>query len=159
MSRGRFGLLLGLAALVVGVAAFAAALAILDDGGADDPPGRATDGEASDTTAATDPDDDEGGEDGAVVTGDLPSPSFIVIVRSEASEDAAASVAADIADDGHDTGVLRSDDYPSLNPGFWVSYAGPYDGSDEATAAVATLAEDGWPNAYVRCAGTTADCS
>ena len=81
-----------------------------------------------------------------------------MIVRSEASEDAAASVAADIADDGHETGVLRSDDYPSLNPGFWVAYAGPYEDQATAAAAVAPLATDGWPNAYVRCAGTTADC-
>ena len=27
----------------------------------------------------------------------------------------------ELTEGGFDTGVLRSDDYPSLNPGFWVA--------------------------------------
>ena len=153
MSRARFNLLLVLLALVVASGSFVAANAAFDGEAADPPPDRSS-GDASapgtsSTSSSTPP----------VATGDLPSPSWILVVSSDASDEAgAAAVAAGIAAQGHPSGVLRSDDYPSLNPGFWVAYAGPYDGRGAAEAALAEVGADGFTSSYVRCAGTVADC-
>jgi hypothetical protein len=158
MSRSRFGLLLGLVALVVASGSFAVAMAALDDGKPDPPPSGGTDtGDApgsdpvvtdTSTTATT----------LAVVTGDLDTPTWIVVVSSEADEAGATVLAQRVAADGHPAGVLRSDDYPSLNKGFWVAYAGPYPDRSSATAAVSALEAAGYSGTYVRCAGTKKDC-
>ena len=54
--------------------------------------------------------------------------------------------------------MLHSDDYSSLNPGFWVAYVGPFDDVGGATAAVGELAGAGYTGAYPRCIGTDAEC-
>jgi hypothetical protein len=161
MSRSRFGLLLGLVALVVASGSFAVAMAALDDGKPDAPPSGGTDtGDApgsdpvvtdtstTSTTATT----------LEVVTGDLDTPTWIVVVSSEADEAGATVLAQRVAADGHPAGVLRSNDYPSLNKGFWVAYAGPYPDRSSATAAVSALESAGYGGTYVRCAGTKKDC-
>jgi hypothetical protein len=47
-------------------------------------------------------------------------------------------------------GVLNSDDYFTLNPGYWVLYMGPYDTKSQAQAAVSTAVSKGYSDAYVR---------
>ncbi len=47
-------------------------------------------------------------------------------------------------------GVLNSDDYFTLNPGYWVLYMGPYDTKSQAQAAVSTAVSHGYTDAYVR---------
>lgn len=47
-------------------------------------------------------------------------------------------------------GVLNSDDYFTLNPGYWVLYLGPYDTKSEAQAAQADARAAGYSDAYVR---------
>ena len=47
-------------------------------------------------------------------------------------------------------GVLNSDDYFTLNPGYWVLYLGPYDTKSEAQAAQAEARAAGYSDAYVR---------
>jgi hypothetical protein len=47
-------------------------------------------------------------------------------------------------------GVLNSDDYFTLNPGYWVLYMGPYNSKSAAQAAVPTAVSHGYPDAYVR---------
>ncbi|MGV3758381.1 MAG: hypothetical protein ACO1PW_02405 [Actinomycetota bacterium] len=163
MSGTRFGLLLGLAAVVVAAAAFLVGLRVLEDDGPDRPPSGAT---SEDETADDGPATDAGSDDSAsstteaptVTDGALPSPSWVLVISSEGDGDRARAVAEDVAARGHPSGFLRSDDYPSLNPGFWVAYAGPYPDSAAAAAAEPTFEADGWAAAYVRCVGTTEDC-
>ena len=47
-------------------------------------------------------------------------------MRSQADEAGARATAAQLDEAGFTSGVLHSDDYSSLNPGFWVAYVGPY---------------------------------
>lgn len=80
---------------------------------------------------------------------------FAVIL---ASKDAAAFTEADarsIADQATTAGVelvgvLDSSSYPSLNPGYWAVFSGPYTTLDEAKAAVTTIQPLGYPEAYAR---------
>lgn len=47
-------------------------------------------------------------------------------------------------------GVLNSDDYFTLNPGYWVLFLGAYDTKSEAQAAQAEARAAGYSDAYVR---------
>jgi hypothetical protein len=65
----------------------------------------------------------------------------------------------ELTEGGYDAGVLQSDDYSSLEPGFWVAYVGPFPDAAAAQAAVDQLATDGYDAAYVRCVGTAEECA
>jgi hypothetical protein len=152
VSQARFVLLLGIVAVLVAGGSFVAATAVLDDGKADPPPspdgGDTSDPEVPPSSTTTAP----------VATGELASPTWIVVITSEGDEAAATASAQRAADAGYPTGVLRSDDYPSLRPGFWVAYAGPYSDQAAAEAGSAELAADGFANTYRRCVGEQSDC-
>lgn len=153
MRSPRFALLLGLLAVLVAGSSFAVALSVLDDGEPDPPPpgddaGDPLGDEGSASTSTTT----------AVATGELPTPTWIVVIASEADEAGARVLADRVAEGGRPAGVLRSDDYPSLNPGFWVAYTGPYPERGAAEAAVASLEADGVGGTYARCAGTRQEC-
>jgi hypothetical protein len=47
-------------------------------------------------------------------------------------------------------GVLDSSQFPSLNPGYWAVYSGPYTTRAEAVDAAATIRTQGYPEAYAR---------
>jgi hypothetical protein len=47
-------------------------------------------------------------------------------------------------------GVLLSDNYTSLRPGYWVLYEGPLGSREQAIAAALSLRNHGWPGAYPR---------
>jgi hypothetical protein len=47
-------------------------------------------------------------------------------------------------------GVLNSDDFFTLNPGYWVLYMGPYTSQAAAQAAVPIAVSKGYTDAYVR---------
>lgn len=164
MSGTRFGVLLGLAAAAVAAGAFLIGLQVLDDDGPDRPPtgSQAPDGQAAEPSTDEDAADESTATSadapGEVTAGDLPSPSWVLVISSEGGEDRARTVAEEVAAAGHPAGFLHSDDYESLNPGFWVAYAGPYPDPAAATAAEAEVEADGWTAAYVRCVGSTADC-
>lgn len=56
---------------------------------------------------------------------------FVSVIVSATSEAGATAALADLEDRfGGEFGILRSDEFKSLNPGYWVVYAGPF-----ATAA------------------------
>lgn len=81
----------------------------------------------------------------------LPFESWTAILASlpvaENSAAQAYTVAEKMAVPG--AGVLLSDDYPSLSPGFWVVYTAPYEYSWEAVAAcerVVDVAPDCYPS-------------
>ncbi len=152
MTRTRFGLLLALLALAVAAASFATGLVILDDDEPDPPPA------AVDSGDSLAPDADPG----TSTTGAPDAPSsgqWIVVIASEEDEAKAAASAAKVTAAGHPADVLRSDDYPSLNPGFWVAFAGPYPDRPAAEAAVGDLEADGISGTYARCAGPEDACA
>lgn len=154
MSGGRFGLLAGALGLAVAAASFFAGLAVLDDGQPDPPP---RGGDPSGTTVA--PIDTASTTTTTAAEATLVSPAWVAIVASAATEVEAQQAAAVVAAKRYPSGVLRSDDYPSLKAGLWVAYAGPYPDRATAEAAVGALADDGVDGAYARCAGTVADCN
>ncbi len=75
-----------------------------------------------------------------------------------ASKDAASFTEADaqaIADQAAAAGVpmvgvLDSSLFPSLNPGYWAVFSGPYTTKDEAALAATTIQGQGYPDAYAR---------
>ncbi len=87
---------------------------------------------------------------GAPPTRPLPFDSWTAVLASlpvaENTAEQARTVAEKLGVPA--AGVLLSDDYPSLNPGFWVIYTRPYEFSWEAAAAcgeVANLVSDCYP--------------
>jgi sporulation related protein len=62
---------------------------------------------------------------------------WTVVLASKSSESEANQAARRFSADGiTDVGVLRSDDYQSLNPGYWVVFSGQYDSQAEANDAL-----------------------
>lgn len=160
MKQSRFALLVTLLAMAVAAVSFATGLRVLDDGAPDQPPssgspdatGTPLPGVAASSTTSTSV---------AVTTppGELETPAWVTIIASEGSREMAEDAAAPVAAKGYPTGVLHSDDYPSLKPGLWVAYAGPYPDARAAEAAIDALAADGFSGAYVRCVGSKQACS
>jgi hypothetical protein len=66
--------------------------------------------------------------------------------RSEADAIAQRATAAGLPG----VGVLRSNDYSSLRPGWWAVYSGVYDSESEARAALPRAQSSGFPSAYPR---------
>jgi hypothetical protein len=80
---------------------------------------------------------------------------FAVILSSDDTEKFTfASITAKkrqaIAKGFSNAGVLNSDDYFTLNPGYWVLYLGPYSSKAAAQAAAVRARAAGYPDAYVR---------
>ncbi len=143
MSRGRFGLLLALLALVVAVASFTVALALLDDDG------EVEAGPSSTTTTSSSTTVPEG----------LTTPAFVVVVSSEAEEGPAQLLRDELTESGFDAGVLSSADYASLEPGFFVAYVGPFADVATAEGAKADLVAAGYTASYTRCVGSDEECA
>jgi hypothetical protein len=62
---------------------------------------------------------------------------WTVVLASDPSESEANDAAEQFSSDGiADVGVLRSDDFSSLKPGFWVVYSGEYDSQSAASDAL-----------------------
>ena len=84
----------------------------------------------------------------------LPFDSWTTVLASlpvgDYSAGDASAVAAELGIAG--VGVLLSDDYPSLNPGFWVVYTRPYEFSWEAVEACGEIG-DAVPDCYARYLG------
>ena len=61
---------------------------------------------------------------------------FISVITSAISEKAAETARADLEIRfGLEFGIIRSDDFRSLNPGYWVVYAGPFATAEESQHA------------------------
>lgn len=159
MNRARFGLLLAVLGLAVATGSFAAAWAVLDDGQPDRPPRAGDSGDAlgSDPVVTPTPTSTSTTLVPAA-PGDLTTPAWVAVVASEGDEAAATVIAEAISAAAFPSGVLHSDDYPSLTDGFWVAYAGPYPDRAAAEAAAEALATEGFDGAYARCAGTRQEC-
>lgn len=75
-----------------------------------------------------------------------------MVLASEASKGLAESAvekAKRIASHGLNIGVLHSNDYASLRPGYWVAFAGQFDSVDEAQQA-ADRYRSQFPTSYQR---------
>lgn len=144
MTNRRFWLLLGLLFLVVAGATFLAVTLILESDD-DDPAAATTTTTVGITTTTT--------------TGELTTPTFVAVVVSERDEASARATADELTEGGFDSGVIHSDDYGSLNPGFWVAYVGPFDDVAGANGAVTELESAGYTASYARCLGTDEECS
>ena len=71
--------------------------------------------------------------------------------QSEFQETDAQAIADQAATAGVPmTGVLDSSLFPTLNPGYWAVFSGPYATKDEAQAAATTIQGQGYPDAYAR---------
>jgi len=145
MSKGRFGLLLGSLFAVLAAASFVVVLGVLESDGDETTTTTSTSTTFSITTTTT--------------GGGLTTPTFVAIVVSETDEATARAMGDELTEAGFDNGVLRSDDHTSLEPGFWVSYVGPFDDVAGAQAAVGELQAAGYTAAYARCVGTAEECS
>ena len=75
--------------------------------------------------------------------------AWTVILESATSESAADAKANELSSDGTSVGVLHSDDFSSLNPGYWVVFSGQYDSQSAAQAALPSL-QAKVSEAYVR---------
>jgi hypothetical protein len=144
VTRGRFGLLLGVMFAGIAVASFLVVTLVLD--ATEDEPSTAT------TTSTT------VGITTTTTSGELATPTFVAVVVSETDEAAARGTADELTEGGFDSGVLHSDDYTSLEPGFWVAYVGPFDDVGGAQAAVGELQSAGYTASYPRCVGTDEEC-
>ena len=108
-------------------------------------------------TAPTEPDNatpppttpDSGGG-GQVAEWPSGKTAYTVVLVSATSRNAADAKAEQAAKRGIDAGVLRSDDFSSLRPGYWVVFAGQFDTSEEATRAADRYAEQGFGGGYPR---------
>jgi hypothetical protein len=72
-----------------------------------------------------------------------------VILESATSKSAADAKANELSSGGTTVGVLHSDDFSSLNKGYWVVFSGTYDSKSAADSALAGLKAK-VPEAYVR---------
>lgn len=91
------------------------------------------------------------GSGGSSKVGTWPSgrSAFTVVLLSSPSRAGANRRARELAKSGTDVGVLDSDDFKSLNGGFFVVFSGQFDSRAAAEDALGSLSGD-TPGAYVR---------
>lgn len=87
---------------------------------------------------------------GKLITWSAGRTGWTIFLHSVVSTDAARAQARRAVRSGLRAGVLNSSDYASLRPGYYVVFAGVYDGREEAEAALEDTREQGYPGAYVR---------
>ena len=78
--------------------------------------------------------------------------AWTVVLASEATRglaEAAVEKAKRVPSRGLNIGILRSAEYTSLRPGFWVAFAGQFDSVDEAQQAAARYRGQ-FPSTYQR---------
>ena len=76
--------------------------------------------------------------------------AYTVVLVSAKRRSQANAKAREAKSQGIDAGVLHSNDFSSLNPGYWVVFAGQYNSADEASSHVDEYASKGFPGGYPR---------
>jgi septal ring-binding cell division protein DamX len=74
---------------------------------------------------------------------------YTIIIESADSQSGAEKVAQKAQDGGLTVGILNSDDYSSLNGGYWVVFSGDYSSKSDAQADLDGV-RDSFKDAYVR---------
>ena len=83
--------------------------------------------------------------------GDWPGGSaYTAILVSATSESAARATQQQATSRGLDAGVLRSADFRSLRPGYWVVFSGSFPSQSDASRRAARAKELGYADAYPR---------
>ena len=90
------------------------------------------------------------GQAGALAAWPSGKSGFTVVLASETNRTAAEAKARRAVAAGLSAGVLRSSDYRSLNPGYWVAFAGQFDSMAAARSSARSAAAQGFPQAYAR---------
>lgn len=119
---------------------------------ADEPPA-AEDSAPEDAPDVTPPagDSDAGGSgDTAPENWPAGRSAYTVVLLSSPDRAGAQARAREALRAGIEAGVLKSDDYRSLNPGYWVTFAGQYGSKAEAQRQAARYAEQGFDGGYAR---------
>jgi hypothetical protein len=73
-----------------------------------------------------------------------------VVLISATKHRQATAKAREAKSRGIDAGVLHSNDYSSLNPGYWVVFVGQYGNAGQAAARIDEFASKGFPGGYPR---------
>jgi hypothetical protein len=89
------------------------------------------------------------GSTGTIASWPSGKTAWTVILESATSKTAADAKANELSSDGTSVGVLQSDDFSSLNEGYWVVFSGTYDSKSAADSALSGLKAK-VPEAYVR---------
>jgi hypothetical protein len=76
--------------------------------------------------------------------------AYTVVLVSAATHKQANTKAREAKSRGIDAGVLHSNDYSSLNPGYWVVFAGQYSTANEARSHIDEYASKGFAGGYPR---------
>jgi hypothetical protein len=76
--------------------------------------------------------------------------AYTVVLISAKKRKQAGAKAREAKSRGIDAGVLHSNDYSSLNPGYWVVFAGQYNTADQARSHIDEYASKGFPGGYPR---------
>jgi septal ring-binding cell division protein DamX len=74
---------------------------------------------------------------------------YTIIIESASSQSGAEKVAQEAQDGGLTVGILKSDDYSSLNGGYWVVFTGDYSSKSDAVADLDGVRAD-YHDAYVK---------
>jgi hypothetical protein len=74
---------------------------------------------------------------------------YTIIIESNRTQEGAEEVAQQAQDAGQTVGILESDQYSSLNGGYWVVFSGTYTSKSDAEADLDSI-QDSYPDAYVR---------
>ncbi len=74
---------------------------------------------------------------------------YTIVIESARTQSMAERVAQKVIDNGTNAGILRSDDFSSLNPGYYVVFTGDFSSKHDAELALARIRND-HENAYIR---------
>jgi len=104
----------------------------------------------TETASPTDtPDSNTGTDTGSTFTGWPGGTGWTVIIASKNSQSAAESVATEAQGKGLTVGILKSDDYSNLNPGYQVVFTEKFDSKSAAEDTLSDVQKN-YPAAYVR---------
>ena len=95
------------------------------------------------------PDENTGTDTGSTFTGWPGGTGWTVIIASKNSQSAAETVATEAQGKGLTVGILKSDDYSSLNPGYQVVFTEKFDSKSAAEDTLSDVRKD-YADAYVK---------
>ena len=87
---------------------------------------------------------------GAVASWPAGKAAYTLVLISAKSRKQAYAKAREAKSRGIDAGVLHSNDYSSLNPGYWVVFVGQYKSAAQARSHIDDYASKGFPGGYPR---------
>jgi septal ring-binding cell division protein DamX len=119
-----------------------------NEGDSTNPSGTATPGASASPSPSPSP-GSGAGSSGTIASWPSGKTAWTVVLESATSKSAADAKANELSSDGTSVGVLHSDDFSSLNSGYWVVFSGQYDSKSAAQDALDSL-KSKVPEAYVR---------